>query len=259
MTNVVRPSVSPRLSLAVFTLVLALVLVGVYTAKPPNALTMEVGPVGGSYFENAQRYKEILARQGIDLRIVSKPNSMEIINDVADPGAGIDVGFIAQDVHDTRNVSLRTIGLIQMQPLFIFAKAQAGRRMSLDDLRGQRIVMPPSNSATSAAAVRVFELYDITKDNSSFTFMPLSDAARELRAGHFDAGAFMLAPDNAVIRGLAGDTGLRLLPIGQVRAVAHQTAVPASGAAAARHLQHRRRHPAGRHAAAGGAGGAGGA
>ena len=50
------------------------------------------------------------------------------------------------------------IGLIQLQPLFIFASADLGRRSVLDDLRGRQIVLLPRNSATAAAALRVFEL-----------------------------------------------------------------------------------------------------
>ena len=91
----------------------------------------------------------------------------------------------------------------------------------LNDLRGRKIVMPPSDSATSAAALRVFQLYDITPDNTSFSFMPLADAAKQLQAGGFDAGVFMLAPENPVIRALAGDSGLHLVPITETRAVAN--------------------------------------
>ena len=67
----------------------------------------------------------------------------------------------------------------------------------------------------------MFQLYDITAENTSFTFMQLADAAKELHGGHFDAGVFMLAPDNPVIQDLAGFSGLRLVAIPEAKAIAN--------------------------------------
>jgi hypothetical protein len=114
---------------------------------------------------------------------------------------------------------LFSLGQTELQPLFIFANARLGRRAVLDDLRGRSIVMPPESSATSDAAIRLFQLYDITKDNTSFSFMPLADGVKQLHEGRFDAGAFMLAPENPVIRALANDTGLHLVPLLETKAI----------------------------------------
>ena len=190
-------------------------------ARPPHDLTIEVGPVGGSYYENAQRYRDILATHGIDLHIVPTQNSLDILKDVATPGSGIDVGFMAQDVRTFDDADVSVIGLVQLQPLFIFASADLGRHSVLDDMRGRRIVLLPPNSATTAAALRVFELYDITPENTSFSYLPLAEAVQELRAGRFDAGVFMLAPENKVIRELAADSGLHLVPMTEAHAITH--------------------------------------
>jgi TRAP-type uncharacterized transport system substrate-binding protein len=197
------------------------VLVGLLRVKPPHELTIESGPVGGSYHQDALAYQKFMAARGIDLKIQPKPNSLEIIKDVSNAQSGVDVGFIAQDTTSSQDAPVSTIGDVELQPLFVFASAELGRRSTLDDLRGRKVVMPPSDSATSDAAVRVFQLYDITKENTSFTFMPLTDAVRELRAGHFDAAAFMLAPESPVIRDLAADSGLHLVPIAEAKAIAN--------------------------------------
>jgi TRAP-type uncharacterized transport system substrate-binding protein len=201
--------------------VAACVLAALLHAWPPHVMTMETGPVGGSYYLDTLAYQRILASRGIELRIRQTPNSMEIAGDVRNPQSGVDVGFVAQDVSDPMDASLVSLGQTELQPLFIFTSADLGRRSVLDDLRGRRIVMPSSNSATTAAAILVFDLYDITPENSSFTFMPLADAVHELQAGHFDAGVFMLAPENPVVRALASDSSLHLVPISEVRAIAN--------------------------------------
>ena len=217
-----RPRALVALAQPVALLAIALVVVVlVFAARPPRSLTIETGPVGGSYHVAAQKYQAILARRGIDLRVKTNPNSLEIVRNVGDPKSDVDVGFIAQDVSSTHGASVLAVGQIEIQPLFIFANADMGRRSTLDDLRGRRIVMPPAESATSDAAIRLFQLYDITKDNSQFEFMLLSDAVKALRAGKFEAGAFMLAPENQVVRELMGDSGLHLVPITDVKAIAN--------------------------------------
>lgn len=201
--------------------IIILVCVAAYRARPPASLTIETGPVGGSYHQVALQYRDALAKHGITVNVVPKPNSMEIIKDVADPNTDVDVGFIAQDVRGMAGEAIATIGKIQLQPLFIFASADLGRRSTMDDLRGKRIVMPPEESATSVAAVSVLALYDITADNTSFTFMPLNEAAAQLQDEKFDAGVFMLAPENPTIKALASDSSLRLMPYTEARAVAN--------------------------------------
>jgi TRAP-type uncharacterized transport system substrate-binding protein len=195
------------------------IVVGVISARPPSQVTIEVGPVGGSYHQVALHYVPAFKNAGIDLQLRSKDNSVEIMHDLADPNSGVDIGFEAQDVSEYRHAPVFTVGHIQLQPLFVFASADLGRRVALTDLRGRKIVMPPISSATSAAAIRMFQLYDITPDNTSFTFLPLVTAASELRAGRYDAGVFMLAPENEVIRGLASYSGLRLVTFAEAKAI----------------------------------------
>ena len=208
------------LRLVVFGLVVLVIAVAVVRAIPPHHLVIETGPVGGSYYADAKRYQAILATRGISLQLQAKPKSLEIADDVAEPQGHVDVGFIAQDVSALQNKPLYSIGQIELQPLFIFATAELGRRTTLGDLRGRSVVMPPKDSATSDAAIRLFKLYDITPENTRFTFMPLDQAVKDLQAGRFDAGAFMLTAENASIRSMMMDSGLHLVAMAEARAIA---------------------------------------
>jgi uncharacterized protein len=210
-----------RARLTAVLLVGVIVLGAILYARPPVDLTIETGPEGGSYYLDAQHYQSILATHGIHLRLKATPSSLEIARDVANRRSGVDVGFIAQAIEPPKDETLFSLGQIELQPLFIFASAKLGRQTMLDDLRGRRIVMPPNDSATSDAAIRIFQLYDITQDNTSFTYMPLADAAKQLQAGKFDAGVFMLAPENPVIRTLANNSGLTLVPLLETKAIAN--------------------------------------
>ena len=217
----IPPARPTRLRLAGFVAALAIIVTAALYARPPSNLTIATGPVGGSYHQAALGYQKILAARGIDLQLRPNPNSLDIVRDVGDPRSGIDAGFVAQDVSGSKDAELFAIGQIELQPLFIFASAELGRRSNLDDLRGRKIVMPPSNSATSDAAIRLFKLYDITQQNSYFTFMGLADAVKNLRAGKFEAGVFMLAAENSVIRELSADSSLHLMHVTEVKAIAN--------------------------------------
>jgi TRAP-type uncharacterized transport system substrate-binding protein len=210
-----------RTRLVALVLATAVILAGMWHARPPQHVTIEVGPVGGSFYQIAQTYQKFFAARGIELELRPKANSLEILGDLKDADSGIDIGFESQDVSAYKEAPVFTVGHIQLQPLFVFASADLGRRIALTDLRGRKIVMPPSTSATSDAAVRMLQLYDITAENTSFTFMQLADAAKALRAGQFDAGAFMLAPENQVVRDLADYSGLRLVPVPEAKAIAN--------------------------------------
>src|SRR6476469_4140900 len=178
MAIVPTQTLALRIRLAVLVLAVAAIVVGVISSEPPRHMTIEVGPVDGSFYQIAKQYQRFFAAHGIDLELRPKPNSLEILQDLVDPNSGIDIGFETQDVKEYRHAALFTVGHIQLQPLFVFASADLGRRIGLTDLRGRKVVMPPTNSATSAAAVRMFELYDITPENTSFTFLPLAEGTK---------------------------------------------------------------------------------
>lgn len=208
-----------KLGLLGFVILAIAIVVAALDVRPPRHVTIGVGPIGGSFHQNALKYQKILAARGIDLIIRSRANSLDILPELQDPKSGLDIGFEAQDVSQYTDGNLTNLGRIELQPLFIFASGKLGRRTVLTDLRGRRIVMPPMGSATSDAAIRMFKLYDISAENTFFTFLPLAEAARRLRSGEFDAGAFMLSPDNKVIRDMALDSGLRLMPFPEAKAV----------------------------------------
>jgi TRAP-type uncharacterized transport system substrate-binding protein len=191
----------------------------VIRALPPRVVTIEAGPVGGSYYDIALKYRDAFRKHGIDLELRPNPDSLEIVRDVERAGSDIDIGFTAQPVQREQFPHTAAAGAIELQPLFIFYNSGIGQLATLTNLRGKRIVMPPEQSATSEVALRVFRLYDITPKNTQITFMPLADAARALRTDAFDAGVFMLAPSNIFVSGLLDADNLRLLGVDEGKGI----------------------------------------
>ena len=222
MARHARPSLRSNVRIAVIAVVALATMGAILAARPPTHLRIESGPEGGRYHRAALAYKEYLAPLGITVDIIPRAASLEIVRDVANPSSGIDVGFVAQDSHAYETQPISSIGEIQLQPLFVFARAPLGRRPTINALRGRKIIMPPQGSPTSAAAISLLSLYDITPDNSSFTFRPLADAVSGLREGLFDAGFFMLGADNPQVRTMITDSSLTLVAVPEAQAIANQ-------------------------------------
>jgi TRAP-type uncharacterized transport system substrate-binding protein len=192
---------------------------GVMRAVPPRSVTIGTGPVGGSYYEIALRYREFLARHGIDLVLRPNPDSLGIISDVDRAGSGVDIGFTAQALDHNHFRHTRAAGAVQLQPLFMFAQTRMGKLASLARMRNLRIVMPPQSSATSEAAIAVLRLYGVTDANTQMQFLPLAEAVASLRRGDADVGVFMLDPSNPLVSDMLGDPQLRLVNFGEGSAV----------------------------------------
>jgi TRAP-type uncharacterized transport system substrate-binding protein len=194
-------------------LTLIALAVATFAALPPARIVIATGPVGGSYYENAEKYKTILANQGIDLILKPVPNSLDIANYVEGGTAGVQVGFAARPLDGQDYPNTSSLGAIEQQPLFIFTAAKLGAMDTPDGLRGHHIVMPPERSVTSQAALTVLAQYDVNQSNTDITFLPIAKAVAALRAGHADAGFFMLDPQDEFITALARDGSLRLMSL----------------------------------------------
>ena len=208
-----RPDPISLLRFGVPLLAVGLLSLAVVIAIPPSVVTIETGPVNGSYYEAALKYRDIMRRHGIDLELLSRPDSAEIVKDVDRAGSGVDIGFTASALNPGRFPDVLAAGAIELQPLFIFYNAGLGQIAAIRSLRGKHIVLPAQQSASSVTALQVLSLYGITPANTRIGFMPLADAAHELEAGEADAGFFMLAPGNALVAELFHSDILRALGI----------------------------------------------
>src|SRR5580692_11695649 len=95
-----RPPSAPIrfIRFALLALVLAGVAFAVIRALPPRSVTIESGPVGGSYYDIALKYRDVLRKRGINVVVRPQPDSLQIINDVDRAGSDVDIGFTAQAV-----------------------------------------------------------------------------------------------------------------------------------------------------------------
>jgi len=154
---------------------------------PPDTLTITTGPQGSSFWNAAQKYKAILARNRITLNVLPSEGSAENLQRLADPHSKVDVGFVqdgvaAGPVPD----SLISLGSVAYVPLAIFYHGATVTRLS--EFKGQRLAIGAEGSGTRQLALALLKANGIEPGGAT-KLLPLSgdDAAEALVSGQVDA------------------------------------------------------------------------
>lgn len=120
---------------------------------PPRTLTMAGGPEGSNFFRTAERYREILARNGIDLRVVPTNGSVDNLERLIDNGSGIDLALVQAGVKVDGDTSrLISLGNMFRQPIMVFYRS-ARPLARLSDFAGKRINIGSPGTGTRQLAL----------------------------------------------------------------------------------------------------------
>lgn len=187
---------------------------------PPDVVVMSTGPQDGAYHRFAERYREILARDGIRLELRPSRGSVENLQRLVDGASGIDVALMQAGVgHKSPGDGLVTLGAVYYEPLWIMHRGppEANR---LHALAGERIAIGPEGSGTRALALQL--LGAARADLPPTTLLPLSGgaAAQALADGRVHAVFAVGAPDAAQVRALLAAPGAHLMSLVNAEAYA---------------------------------------
>ena len=186
---------------------------------PPKRIVMSGGSEGGAYEGYAQRYKELLAEDRIDLVLLPSAGSVENLKRLMDGNSGVSVGFvqggIAKEGDDDELMSLA--GLYH-EPLWVFYR---GERTidQIAQLGGRRIAIGPEGSGTRPLALRILALADINAKNARLLDLGADAAADALAKGEIDAAMLVADSDSPVVSRLLHDRRLKLMSFAQAEAI----------------------------------------
>ncbi len=76
-----------------------------FYSAPPGTLTITGGPAGSIFQMNAEKYRDILARNGVKLKILSSEGSRENLERLVNPAFPVDIGFVQGGVADGIDVN----------------------------------------------------------------------------------------------------------------------------------------------------------
>lgn len=175
----------------------AILLVGVLTiaavfwfsySAPPRTIRMTSGPTGSVFQMNAERYKKILARNGVKLMILPSEGSLENLKRLADPSFRVDIGFVQGGLANGLNTDkLVSLGSISYQPLLVFYRGAAALKL-LSELNGKRLAIGPVGSGTRSLALTLLAFNGIEPGGATaLVDLEAEDAAKALIEGKIDA------------------------------------------------------------------------
>jgi TRAP-type uncharacterized transport system substrate-binding protein len=177
---------------------------------PPRVVMMSTGTPGGAYDEVARRYRTILARSHVDLRLVPSAGAVENLKRLGDPRSDVSVGLVQNGLTtDADSPDLVSLGTISYEPLWLFYRG-AAPGLHLEGLRGRKVSIGPEGSGSRAIALELLSLNGIGPGEANLLPLPLAESGEQLLAGKIDATFLVTSWDASIVRRLLADSRVEL-------------------------------------------------
>ncbi|EIJ45679.1 TRAP-type putative transport system periplasmic protein [Herbaspirillum sp. GW103] len=218
--------------------IILLILVGAWLViwlirpAPPSSITIAAGPKDSNFWRVAERYKALLARDGIRLDIIETGGSLDNLKRLADPDQNVDVGFVQGGLAGAVPVEslapLVSLGSISYVPVSVYYRAPPPREdgrpapllRQLSELAGKRIAIGGQGSGSSVLAATLLKANGVEPGGGTQLLNIGGDeAAQALTSGKIDA-AFLMGDSVSVatMGKLLRAPGIRLLDFSQADA-----------------------------------------
>jgi TRAP-type uncharacterized transport system substrate-binding protein len=185
---------------------------------PPKTLTMATGMEGGSYAAFGERYRQVLARDGIRLALRPTSGAVENLKLLLDRRQAVEAGFIQGTVGSTEErANLVSLGGLAYTPLWIFYKGR-GTYDDLIDLKGKRIAIGPEGSGIRKYSLELLKVAGVAGPPSDFLDLPSAKAKQALLDGTVDAIMTFGSPDNRLIWELLNERDIKLMSMSEAEA-----------------------------------------
>jgi TRAP-type uncharacterized transport system substrate-binding protein len=208
-----REILATPLGLVLIAATLIVVLATVFAALrplPPREIAIATGPAGSTYQRSAERYRQILARDGVRLRLIPTNGAVDNVRALRDPKSGVGAGFVqAGSVTAADTQDLQSLGTLFYEPLWLFCRCpEALTPAHLPS--GWRISIGPEGSADRPLALKLLSLNGIDISQLHALDYPPEEAARALLAGQLDALVLLSGWDSPLVRELARAPDIKL-------------------------------------------------
>jgi TRAP transporter TAXI family solute receptor len=205
------------LTIAVTAGVIVCAPVFLLSTMPPHSIAMATGPEGGGYYEIGRQYQELLARSGVELRLVPTAGSLENLALLRDRKSGVDIALVQGGTIGKAAGELESLGTLFYEPLWIFHRGGV-EGATLAALRGRKVSIGPVGSGSHALLLRLLKLNEIDQEVAELLGLPPQDAADRLLAGEIDAAALLASWDAPVVQQLITNDQVELLNLARADA-----------------------------------------
>lgn len=220
---------------------LALALLGLayvmLDPAPPRRVVLATGPADSAYAAFGKRYAEALKPYGIE--VVLKPSegaaqNQRLLSEGSEP---VDLAFVRGGTsealravdEDTGGVPLVSLGSLFYEPVWVFYREAAARRLNpqasltqLSELRGWKVDVGTRGSGVPNVMAKLLGANGVEPETVERTNKDLTPAVMALIAGELDALVMASAPEASLVQMLLHAPGVKLLAFPQAEAYARQ-------------------------------------
>ena len=181
---------------------------------PPSEIVMSTGTAEGSYHATAVKYRDILARDGVTLRLWPSGGALENLRRLSDGSARVDVALIQGGIVSAAPPEIAqglvSLGSVDSEVLWVFYRGD--RTLDrLPPLGGKMIAVGTETSGTAALAMVLLEATGIADPPTTIMKIGGRAAASLLLSGGIDAAFFVASPHSPVIQELLNAPAVHLL------------------------------------------------
>ena len=180
---------------------------------PPTRITIATGGPNGAYYAFGQRYREILARDGVTLEVLETNGSLENIALLESPDAGVDVAFVQGGTEGyARGKTLESLASVYYEPLWVFMNETVPLTRP-SDIIGKRMSIGPQGSGTRALVSVLSRDAGIDDNDLVISDLQGEAAVEALRTGSLDMMMLVASPASKLVQRLLRSDGVKLLSL----------------------------------------------
>lgn len=208
-------TVGPLLLLVVLGLGIAVAFV-----KPavPHNLTITAGAPGSAFHKTAEEYRDILARDNVQLEILPSQGAEDNLKRLRNPSFHVDVGFVQSGLAaELETEDLVSLGSMYYEPIWVFYRG-AKSVDKLTHLRGLRIAVGSEGGGTRVLALRLLKANGINATSATLVEIGNEDAVQALRKGAVDVAFLLGNSSTPIVRELLQTPNISLVNFSQADA-----------------------------------------
>jgi TRAP transporter TAXI family solute receptor len=188
----------------------------------PRHVVLASGPADGMYHQYAQRYKQILARDGVVVEERVTGGAADNLQLLLDPKSKVDVGFVQGGVAAASDdQSIVMLASLDYEPLWIFYRSK-DTLTQINALREKRIAVGTPGSGTAAFAAPLLEANGMTSNNTHQVAIGNIAALRALQSGDVDAALMIGAVQTPSIWQALYDPDIKVMSLNRADAYARR-------------------------------------
>jgi TRAP-type uncharacterized transport system substrate-binding protein len=187
--------IRPKLLIASISVVTLTALViwlafDVLRPTPPRTVTMAADPEGSLSGELAGRYRDLLARDGIELKVVPTAGAIESLARLQEPNSGVSIAIIPSGITNQQgSPQLVSLGTLFYEPLWVFSRGVVLQRH--ERLRGLRISIGQEGSGSRALSLEFLARVGILDKSAALLSLTPSESAQKLMDGDLDVAVLL--------------------------------------------------------------------